>query len=355
LNTNNLPNPTIPKGNKHFDVLTYTGVTGNQTLTGLNFAPDFIWGKSRSTVVDNHLQSSLLTFSGSTAWMGFLLSNSTSAELNTGGGDYQNITSTGYDVVGDNTRTGANGLTYVTWNWNAGGSTVTNTNGTITSQVRANPTAGFSIVSYTSTGANATVGHGLGVAPSMIFIKNKASGTTNWPVYHKSLTAAGEVFLNATNAYAADSTLWQNTSPTSTVFSVGTNANLAAGATIAYCFAEVAGYSRFGSYIGNGVAEGPFVYTGFRPRYVLVKRSDSTGNWFIWDSARDVNNTVLRELYSDSTSAEFTRTGSSDSLDFVSNGFKIRLSSTYADRNASGGTYIFMAFAENPFKYSLAR
>jgi hypothetical protein len=184
----------------------------------------------------------------------------------------------------------------------------------------------------------------------MIIVKARGT-TTNWPVYHTSIGATQAIQLNLTNA-AASNTAWNNTAPTSSVFTSNFGWN---SATVAYCWAAVAGFSAFGSYTGNGSTDGPFVYTGFRPRWVLVKRYDSTGNWFLWDTSRDPYNTVIHELYADSSSAEVTRSGSGDSFDIVSNGFKIRFSSTYADRNASGGTYIYAAFAENPFNSSRAR
>ena len=348
LNTINLPTPTIPNGKNHFDVLTYTGVTGNQTLSGLSFAPDFIWGKSRSTVVDHHLQSSLLTFTGSTAWAGFAQTNTNAAEQNTGGGDYQNITSTGYDVIADNTRTGANGLTYVTWNWKGSGSTATNTNGTISSQVRANPTAGFSVLTYTGTGANATVGHGLGVAPKFIMVK-KRSAIQSWSAYHASLANTQYLVLDTTAAAATLATMWNSTSPTSSVFSVGTDGNVNASTAtyVAFCWSEVLGYSKFGTYTGNGAADGAFVYTGFRPKFVLFKRTDAVSNWLIIDSVRGPNNSDQNRLFPNLTNAEDT----SENYDLLSNGFKMR----DAAGLVNNGTIIYAAFAENPFNYSLAR
>jgi hypothetical protein len=351
LNTFYLPTPTIPKGNKHFDILTYTGVTGSQTLTGLNFAPDFIWGKSRSTVVDNHVQSTLLTFTGSTAWAGFLQTNTTAIEQNTGGGDYQNITSTGYDVVADNSRTGANGQTYVTWNWNGGGSTATNTTGTISAQVRANPTAGFSVLTYTGTGANATVGHGLNAAPKMVIVKNR-SVVASWLVWHSSFAGTEYIVLESQAAKTSLAAMWNSAIPTSTVINLGTNANTNGSTNkfVAYCWSEVAGYSKFGTYTGNGVADGPFVYLGFRPRFMLIKRTDGVDNWTIWDSNRNANNTTTSELYPNLTNAEANGGG----LTFVSNGMKVS-SVPGSNYNTTNATYMYAAFAENPFKYSLAR
>jgi hypothetical protein len=357
LNTQNLPDAPVKKGNQHFNTLLYTAnVAGGKTMSGLAFQPDLIWIKNRDNVEQHYWQDAVRGFGGAGTTK-MLKSNSTDAEATVGADVTFAVTSDGFTITDTNYSGGElyfNGRTYASWNWYAGGSTVTNTSGSISSQVRANPTAGFSVVTWTSTGANATVGHGLGIAPKMVIVKGR-SVVSQWFTWHTSLTSgAYALILNLIDAQASYPTVFNSTTPTSNVFSVGTS--LTNGTTaVAYCFAEVAGYSAFGKYTGNGSADGPFVYCGFRPRYVLVKRSDSTGNWFVWDSARDPYNTVLRELYADATGAEYTRSGSSDSLDLLSNGFKIRLSSTYADRNASGGTYIYAAFAENPFKHSLAR
>jgi hypothetical protein len=242
---------------------------------------------------------------------------------------------------------------YIAWQWNAGGSTVTNTSGTITSTVRANTTSGFSIVTYTGTGANATVGHGLGVAPAFGIVKSRSS-VTDWKVWHQSLTSAAYyLFLNTTDAQGNASSIW-GTSPgrTSTTFSVGTNSDTnASGSTyVAYCFAPVAGYSAFGSYTGNGSTDGPFVYLGFRPEFVMIKNATSAGSsWEMFDNARETFNLMDLELLANSSNAEGTYTYG----DFVSNGFKLR--STNNGVNQSSATLIYMAFAENPFKYSLAR
>jgi len=356
LNTQNLPATTITKGNQYFDVLTYTGATGDQTVSGLQFAPDLIWGKSRTGSNNHHIQSPLLTWTGSTAWMGFLETNTTAIEQNTGGGDYQNITSTGYSVIGDNGRTGANGTTYVSWNWNGGGSTVTNTSGSISSQVRANPTAGFSVVKYTGTGANATVGHGLGVAPKMLIVKN-LSAVSSWLIWHTAF-AGTEYILFDTSAKTSLAAMWNSTVPTSTVFNIGTNANTNGSTNkfIAYCWAEVAGYSKIGTYTGTGNADGPFVYTGFRPKFVIV-RAFSTGlrDWLMYDTSTSNPYNIGSDgpLIANSTDVTSYDSSSYQSFDILSNGFKPRASTT--NMNASGETHLYMAFAENPFKNSLAR
>jgi hypothetical protein len=243
------------------------------------------------------------------------------------------------------------GRTYVGWQWKAGGTAVSNTAGSITSTVSANTTSGFSVVTWTGSGSGAaTVGHGLGVAPSMVIVKDRAQ-VVNWNVYHISIGNTAGVKLNLTDALFTNSGWWNNTSPTSSVFTNGTFTN-AASNYVAYCFTPIAGFSAFGSYTGNGSTDGPFIYTGFRPKFVLIKNTDTAGRgWEIIDSSRNTFNVANSILQPDAASAESS--SSSYQLDFVSNGFKIRGIDTWL--NASGGTYIYAAFAENPFKNALAR
>jgi hypothetical protein len=208
------------------------------------------------------------------------------------------------------------------------------------------------VVTYSGNAtAGSTVGHGLGVTPAMYIVKRRSS-VGDWPVYHVSLGATGSVRLNLTDAFATTAAWWNNTAPTSSVFTIGNanDTNGSGGTFVAYCFAEVAGYSKFGSYTGNGSADGPFVFTGMRPAYVMVKRTDTTDQWTVYDSARNTSNLTTRILYPNLANAEDVGT---DGIDMLSNGIKMR--NTYSNLNASGGTYIYMAFASNPFKYSLAR
>ena len=247
-----------------------------------------------------------------------------------------------------------NSATFVGWTWDAGTSTVSNTQGSITSQVRANATAGFSVVTYTGSGITSTIGHGLGVAPSMIITKNRSSGSFNWGVYHAA--AGNSVYgkLNLTDAFSS-LPIWQNTTPSSTVFYVGNYnpANQGSDNYVAYCFAPVVGYSSFGSYTGNGSADGPFVYTGFRPRWVMIRKTSASGNfWTIRDTTRNTFNVANLQLYPNSAVVEGAPSAG-DVIDIVSNGFKLRGIS--ADVNDSSATYIFAAFAEVPSKYALAR
>lgn len=349
LNTQNLPAPTISNGAQYMAASLFTGTSGNVTVSnavnGISFQPDFLWVKARSNAQGHSNADSVR---GASKLLQTNLTNAESTLTNPPTFNADGFTST--------TDIHTNGYTYVGWQWKAGGTAVSNTAGTITSSVSANPTAGFSVVTYTGTGSAATVGHGLGVAPKMVIIKNRTTAAS-WPVYHASIGNTAAVFLNATNASTTSSTYFNNTSPTSSVFSVesATATNGSTNSMVAYCFAEVAGYSKFGSYTGNGnSSDGPFVYCGFRPRWVMIKRTDSAGNnWVILDTSRDIYNAAGLYLYPNLSAAEDDYRASTGPVDILSNGFKQR--STLTNVNASGGTYIFMAVAENPFKLSLAR
>jgi hypothetical protein len=364
LNTYNLPDSTIKKGNSYMDVLLWTGNEATpRAITGSQFAPDFVWLKARSIASQNHhFVDSVRGFGTNT--MRTLYSQATVAEdsdktnLSTAVsyGNVLSLDSNGFTVQdgsNGNDQTNTNAATYVSWLWKAGSSTVTNTSGTISSQVRANPTAGFSVVTWTANGVNgATVGHGLGVAPKMIIVKCR-SNTQSWPVYHTTLGNTKYLMLNSTAAEVANIGMWNNTSPTSTVFTTGDSGFLwSSGFTyVAYCWAEIAGFSKFGSYTGNGSTDGPFIYLGFRPKYLMVKRAtNDVGEWGLHDTARDTYNTVNKVIFAHASTAEI---GSIDFYDFTANGFKIRSSND--NRNASGSTYIYAAFAENPFKNANAR
>jgi hypothetical protein len=238
----------------------------------------------------------------------------------------------------------------VGWQWKAGGTAVTNTSGSITTTLSANPTSGFSIVTYTGTGSTATIGHGLGVAPNLVIVK-KRSGATAWQVYSKVLGRTKVFYTENNSAPDTATNYWGTSDPTSTVFGLSTDGSInASGVTyLAYCFAEVAGYSALGSYTGNGSTDGTFVYTGFRPAYVMIRRTSSTGDWFVYNNKTSPFNIVNKYNIWNSSGTE----GTYSTLDFLSNGFKLRVAD--AEVNGSGSTMIYMAFAENPFKYSLAR
>jgi hypothetical protein len=353
-----MPTPTIPDGELFMNATIWTG-SGTTTrsitngITGQSFQPDFVWAKSRSLAIGHTLYDSVRGAGASKA----LFSNSTEAEGGTLGstassefGYISSLDSNGFStssgsVNGNYVNSTSN--TYVAWQWKAGGAAVTNTSGTISSQVSANTTSGFSVATFTTAGANATIGHGLGVAPRMIFMKDRTNAAS-WLVYNASLaSAANYLVLNASDASASNTTVWNNTAPTSSVFSIGTV--WAASNYVAYCWAPIAGYSAFGSYTGNGSADGTFVYLGFRPRFIMIKRTDTAEGWYMLDTSRSTYNLSVNYLDARSSGAETT----ADFFDILSNGFKLRTTGGYA--NASGGTYIYMAFAENPFKYANAR
>jgi hypothetical protein len=360
LCTTNLPTPTIGAtaanaASKYFNTVLYTGNgAASRPITGVGFQPDMVWTKRRSTSDNHHLFDSVRVVSSVPQR---LFPNLTNVE----DGNFGSLDSFDTDgfTVGSNVGTNANGETFVGWSWKAGNSTVTNTTGSISSQVRANPTTGFSILTYTGNGTGgATVGHGLGVAPSMMIFKTRAE-TGVWLVWHTGYGSNQAQTLLNTNAAIfnpGNGLYFNSTFPSSTVATLGTSGATNGNGTtyVAYMFAPVAGFSAFGSYTGNGSSNGPFVYTGFRPRFIIVKRTDASDNWMIMDTSINPINVASTHLRSDSTSAELNPGGSpAVSFDFLSNGFKNRESNNQV--NNSGGTYIYMAFAENPFKNSLAR
>ena len=359
LNTYNLPDSTIVAGNKVMDATTFTGDgTNPRTITNAGgFKPDLIWQKARSATWAHTLFDSVRGFDNDKG----LYSNLTDAEGANRNGYASAATSTGYSVAtgtSGNQYSNESGTTYVGWQWQAGqGTTSSNTSGTITSTVSVNASAGFSIVTYTGTGSAATVGHGLGVAPNMIIIKSRSISGSWWIVGQSQMNGGSSPWnyylqLQATSAQSANSTYWQNTTPSSSVFSVGTSSdvNQSSSTYVAYCWSEIAGFSKFGSYTGNGSTDGTFCYTGFKPRFVMVKRTDTTGNWFILDSARNTYNLTNTRLTVEGNFSDDTDPGYA--MDFLSNGIKLRSTTNV---NISSANYIYMAFAENPQKLALAR
>lgn len=340
--------PIITKPNQHFDAVTRNGFgSSGGSITSLNFQPDFWWEKARSTISNHTLIDSIRGVNKE------LYSNLTNAE-STGSNFLTSFNSNGFTMGSNDWGTGT---TLVDWVWKAGGTAVTNTNGTQTSTVSVNTTAGFSIVTFTCTGlnVNGTVGHGLGVAPKFIITKSVGSGS-NWVVYHSSVSTDVNKFLrlNDDSALTTLSNVWGDALPTSTVFGIRGDVTLAASATaVAYCFAEVDGYSKFGSYTGNGSTDGPFIYTGFRPRFLLVKRSNSSGTyWNMYDTNRSVSNVTDDILYANLSDAEVANEATL-AFDILSNGFKARTTGTSI--NGNGNTYVYVAFAEAPFKFANAR
>jgi len=338
---------TINKSTDYFNTNLHTGTGSTQQITtGLNMSANggMVWNKLRSGS-NNHIMWDTIRTATKSIYPDLTAAEATEATSLTA------FTTTGW-TAGGGGNTSANGSTYVSWNWLAGSSHSgsANTDGSINSTVSANTTSGFSIVSYTGTGANATVGHGLGVAPSMILFKNLISSggsAEHWVVYHKDVGATKGLYLNLSNAQDTSNAFFNDTAPTSSVFYLGNadKTNKSGEAQIAYCFAEKTGYSKFGSYTGNGNADGTFVYTGFKPAFVLTKYATSTSGWWqILDNKRDVYNPNSHALFANVSDSEYNL--SNYHTDYLSNGFKLR--NTQAGGNTSGGTYIYMAFAEAP-------
>ena len=349
LCTANLPAPLVTKPSTVMDVKLWTGNGSSQTIT-TDFSPDFVWIKQRNGTSYHTLQDIVR---GATK---DLYSNVTDAE-GTYAQSLNAFNSNGF-TLGNAGWVNGSSNTYVGWAFDAGSSTVTNTSGSISSQVRANASAGFSIITYQSGGSGATidtVGHGLGVSPSLYIVKNRDI-SVGWLVAFSGFSSPTQDYLSLNTTDAKGNVgvdLWSFSSTTLGVrqSSVAT----AAGQNIVvYAFAPVVGYSSFGSYTGNGSSDGPFVFTGFRPRWIMVKRTDSTEQWYINDAARDTYNVTGKSLRAQSSDAEASTGGANSSTwDILSNGFKLRDSG--GGTNASGGTYVFAAFAESPLSYARAR
>jgi hypothetical protein len=339
---------TIDDPSAYFHTQLYTGdgASTNAITNDANagdFQPDWIWIKRRDGADNHHV---------------FDTSRGITKELNTNGtgaeGSGTNLvksSDTDGFTLGDNGGVNGSSETYVAWQWKANGGTTTTNDasstgvGSLDSVYQANTTAGFSIITYTGTGSNATIAHGLGSAPTMLIVKNRSSAESWMVGHHKNSNGfQSSVFLDLTAAKDTDAVYFNNTAPTSTVISIGTNTkiNHASENHVMYAFAEIQGYSKFGSYTGNGNVDGPFVYTGFSPAWVMVKRFDSGNNWHLHDSKRVPYNSNNKTLYPNLDNVEQT-----EDFDMLSNGFKLRESG--GGYNASGGTYIYMAFAESPF------
>ena len=335
-----MPYTTINKSTDNFNTVTYTGNGSTNAITGVGFQPDFTWIKRRDGGTTSHQ-----LFDAVRGVTKRLYSNTTDAE-NT---NATTLTAFGTDgfTVGSNTGVNPNGNGVVAWNWKAGtGAGSANTDGSInTTYTSVNTTAGFSISKYTGNGTTgATVGHGLGAIPKWIIVKRLDSATTNFQVYHSSMGAEKYIQLNTTSGQSDSDVLWNDTAPTNQVFSLGnySHVNYNGSPHIAYCFAEKTGYSKFGSYTGNGNTDGTFIYTGFKPAFIMQKKTSGTSDWVIYDNKRDTSNVVTQELKPNSNAAESSNTN----IDILSNGFKQR--ANYAYTNNSGATYIYIAFAEAP-------
>ena len=328
LCTTSLPTPTIKKPSTAMDVVAYTGTGASNSISSLGFSPDLVWIKNRGGATSHAIYD---TTRGTQSQ----LSSDTTGDQVTSSSGLTAFESNGF-TISTSTLVNTTGTQYVAWAWDE------------------STQAGLDVVSYTGNGANRTINHTLGVAPKMIIVKARttAGADQGWPVWHTSIANTTYLQLNSTSATAAGSDYWNSTSPTSSVFSVGTNVAVNANADtyIAYLFAEVDGFSKFGTYTGNGAADGPFVWCGFRPRYILIKLSGSAGgNWIIHDTSRNDANMSAKRLFANTSDIE----GSDNGIDILSNGFKMR--SADGSTNTSGVSHIFAAFAESPFKYARAR
>ena len=334
---------TINKSTDYFNTKLYTGTGSSNAVTGVGFQPDWTWIKERAGAADHFLFDAVRGVTNS------IRSDQGSATYT----NAQLLTAFGTDgfTVGTDGNVNGNGSTFAAWNWKANGQGSSNTDGSInTTYTSVNTTSGFSISTYTGTGSNATVGHGLGVAPSVMIVKN-LTNANSWSVYHKGLNGGVTpqnyfLHLNETDTAAANASTWNNTAPTSSVFSIGTNNNTGGSYNyVAYCFAEKQGFSKFGSYVGNGEPgnDAPFIYTGFKPAFVLLKSSTYAESWSITDNRRLGYNGSSAFLKADASQAEATDLPNPE---FLSNGFKLQTNDNVYNKNTQ--SYIYMAFAEAP-------
>ena len=328
---------TINDPGSYFNTKLYTGTGSSNAQTGVGFQPDFTWIKNRDAA-DFHVLTDAVR--GVTD---YLVSDATDAET-TNAESLTGFDSDGF-TVGTMNEVNTNTEAFVAWNWKANGAGSANTDGSIsTTATSANTTSGVSIVTYTGSGSAGTLGHGIGIVPKTFVVK-RLDSTSAWSMYWKALGSDKYIYMSDTNAVATDATseFWNDTDPTSTVFSVG-DADYTNGSSqtyVAYLFADVQGFSKFDSYTGNGDADGAFVYTGFRPAFVLIKRTDSTSDWLMYDNKREGYNPDNDYLRPNTTADE-----AGGGIDIVSNGFKVRTNN--ATWNADGGTYVYCAFAEAP-------
>jgi len=342
--TKNMPDPTILLPNQYFDSLFWTGNNSSRNITGLEFDPDFVWAKNRTIAYSHEIYD---TVRGNTKR---IFSNNANTENSTGALSFGVTGGFALAAGGSlNDDDGTNDI--VAWNWKGGGSASSNNDGSLTASVSANPTAGFSIGTFTAqSSGSATVGHGLGVAPNVVITKSRTSAS-NWYSYHQAIGQDGWILLDTADAATTGNSAVWNPAPTSSVFTYGSGL-VNQGDVVFYAFSEVAGYSKMGTYIGNANADGTYVYTGFRPAFVLTKGTWG-GNWNIYDNKRPGYNVTNDILYPNLNNVEYDGSSTDNQMDMVANGFKLRGSD--ADTNNSGQTFIYMAFAEFPFKYSRAR
>jgi len=336
---------SITKPTEYFNTIIYTGDgTSNRNITGFGFQPDWLWQKTTNQTFNHYW------FDSARGNSSVLKSNSTDAQ-DTSTTGFNGFISDGFNVsqvTGWEMNNSSLSVEYVNWCWRGAGGTASNGDGSITSTVSANTTSGFSVVTTTGTGSAATVGHGIGIAPKMVIGKRRDSGSSQWRVFNSNLSSASHILFldSADGEQSGNSATWNNTAPTSTVFSVAGSGdvNASGGTFVFFCFAEVKGFSKFGKYSGNGNADGTFVYTGFKPAWIMVKKFNSSGDeWNIFDNKRDVDNVMQQRLVANVNAANAAGTY----VDFLSSGFKFRTTNNLG--NGSGNSYIYMAFAENPF------
>ena len=324
---------TIKKPSEYFNTNLYTGNGGTQSFTEIGFQPDWVWIKNRSGTEDHMLYDAVRGVTKD------IRANQTNAE-STNANSLTAFETDGYSI-GSSGNINNNGSNFVGWNWKANGAGSSNTDGSITSTVSANTTSGFSIVSYTGTGSSMSVGHGLSQKPDIVIFKNR-DAVVNWGVYTDLIDGSYDfLYLNETNA-KADSGSYSASANTFSFSASSTVANTSGEKVIAYCFHNVKGYSKIGTYIGNGNADGTFVYTGFKPAFLMIKCFDNARSWVMWDTKRNPYNLSTYGLLADTSDTE----NSGYDVDLLSNGFKLR--TTGSGENGSGFNYIYMAFAEEP-------
>ena len=332
---------TINKSSDYFNTKLYTGNGGTQALTGVGFQPDLVWLKERSSAGAGLLFDAVRTATK------FVRSSDSAAEV-TAADTLTAFNSDGFTLGADsgNYAANQNSETYASWNWKAGTSFTNDASstgiGSIDSAGSVNQDAGFSICTFTGTGSAGTIKHGLNTVPKMIIVKGRSEAKA-WTVYHSALGAGKAIFLEQTAAATTSDAYFGGTTPTSSVFSVGSSTNVTGnGITfVAYCFADVKGYSKFGNYTGNGSVNGPFIYTGFKPSFIIIKRTDTVNDWLVFDNKRDIDNIVENKVNANSSDAETINSA----LDFLSNGFKLK--NTGINFNAIGGAYIYMVFGQS--------
>ena len=335
---------TIDDPSAHFQAKVYTGTGSSQSITldgNSDMQPDLWWQKNRDLARGNYVADSSR---GVTKYLYTFLANAEGTVSNY----VTSFDSDGFTLGSGDTAVNNSGQSFITWNWKAnGGTTSSNTDGSVTSTVQANTDAGFSIVTYSSDNTSAeTIGHGLGAVPHTIWVKRLNSNNRDWAIYHQDIGNTGFLEFNSTDTITTSSAYWNNTSPTSSVFTIGTgnNSRVNSSSQIAYCFAEKKGYSKFGFYHGNGNTQGPFVYTGFKPAFILIRTNSGFKNWYMWDSTRSAINPVDESITLNTADVELT---GYDPIDILSNGFKVK--DADGTWNSYNTTTYYWAFAESPF------